>query len=696
MTIRIESLSVNGLGPIASIKWQFKDINLIYGKNEKGKTYLVEFLLSSLFKNVKINRPLTESGQVIVSGLEDKPITLTPKIRRKLEEYIFTDDEKPVDLSRLCVVKGGELSFLTGGEESLSKSVLKEYLSDQRTLDAIDKGIPATIKASLWDNGNIIGGRQAGAIKDLNEYLNTITQIDSLVEEVDQVYSLGEVKRNKEELSKVERLINEQNRARRALAYTLAEKIQEKENELALIPDEDLDQAKALLNKIDNHEDLIKKNLEELAGLEPKYEHYDWLKTAINECEKRPEAFTGKIIWVFIALAMISTLATIVFAFLDFPFYSLGAGIVAILSTILVILQYRSKLRNSEDRAEIESIFQEYEQRFGEKAKSITTLLTRDKALTGTYGKLTTLKDQVDRYKKELSDYKKELKSKLESLVGKKSKLKDPVHDITNLEQKRKQLDTVLKELRVQLATLNVQEDGYIKESIEKEYSAVRWSELQNIKLSLEQQICDLEKTLDSLKNKVCSITNDYTTIAWDELVDHLRDKREEKVNAAKQLKAQIGSGILVSRVINDKREREDESISKALTSPGICKPIRALTHTYDGIEIEDNEIIAYNNIQRFPLSGLSTGAQEQVLLALRIGIASHVLKDKKMFLILDDAFQHSDWDRRDWLIDEMATLAKIGWQIVYFSMDDHIKSLFENRLGSKFKDRYQTLELNN
>jgi len=165
MNIRIESLSVNGLGPISSIKWQFKDINLIYGKNEKGKTYLVEFLLSALFKSGKNTRPLTDSGQVIVSGLDSKPIILLPKTKHKLEEHIFTDDDKPIDLSRLCVVKGGELSFLTGGEIALSKSVLKEYLSDQRTLDVIDKGISATIKASTRDKGIIVGGRNTGEIK---------------------------------------------------------------------------------------------------------------------------------------------------------------------------------------------------------------------------------------------------------------------------------------------------------------------------------------------------------------------------------------------------------------------------------------------------------------------------------------------------------------------------------------------------
>ena len=70
MQIRIDSLSVNGLGPIASIKWQFQDINLVYGRNEQGKTFLVEYLLSSLFKKSSKTRPLTDSGPVSYTHLD--------------------------------------------------------------------------------------------------------------------------------------------------------------------------------------------------------------------------------------------------------------------------------------------------------------------------------------------------------------------------------------------------------------------------------------------------------------------------------------------------------------------------------------------------------------------------------------------------------------------------------------------------
>ncbi|HCQ15235.1 MAG TPA: tetraacyldisaccharide 4'-kinase, partial [Cryomorphaceae bacterium] len=37
--------------------------------------------------------------------------------------------------------------------------------------------------------------------------------------------------------------------------------------------------------------------------------------------------------------------------------------------------------------------------------------------------------------------------------------------------------------------------------------------------------------------------------------------------------------------------------------------------------------------------------------------------------VILDDAFQHSDWERRPRMIEYMVKLVKEGWQVFYFTM---------------------------
>ena len=207
MRIQIESVSANGLGPIASIRWQFKDINLIYGRNEQGKTFLVEYILRSLFRYAPNTRSLTDSGQVNITGLSDHASRFEPKSKKKLEDFLFQADlEKPVDLSRLCVVKGGELSFLSREEQSISKNVLKDYLSDQRILDAILKDIKPTVQESIWENGQIIGKKHTGQIRDLSSERNDLKTIDDLLQEIDQDFSLGEIKKQKSELEALNNL----------------------------------------------------------------------------------------------------------------------------------------------------------------------------------------------------------------------------------------------------------------------------------------------------------------------------------------------------------------------------------------------------------------------------------------------------------------------------------------------------------
>jgi uncharacterized protein YhaN len=64
------------------------------------------------------------------------------------------------------------------------------------------------------------------------------------------------------------------------------------------------------------------------------------------------------------------------------------------------------------------------------------------------------------------------------------------------------------------------------------------------------------------------------------------------------------------------------------------------------------------------------------------------------LFLVLDDAFQHADWERRERLMDEVIRLGKKGWQILYLTMDDHIRDLFHDRGVKEFKKGFRFYDL--
>ena len=66
---------------------------------------------------------------------------------------------------------------------------------------------------------------------------------------------------------------------------------------------------------------------------------------------------------------------------------------------------------------------------------------------------------------------------------------------------------------------------------------------------------------------------------------------------------------------------------------------------------------------------------------------------DNALFLILDDAFQYSDWERRPKLVDQVFAMAEKGWQIIYLTMDDNLRDLFCDK-GKELGDNFVFKEL--
>ncbi len=223
------------------------------------------------------------------------------------------------------------------------------------------------------------------------------------------------------------------------------------------------------------------------------------------------------------------------------------------------------------------------------------------------------------------------------------------------------------------------------------------YDEYENLQIKLEELqnfIVTKNKDIDTLKYGICQITNDDLSISWDDLLEHLRAKREEKQNELNLIEAKIFAGIIVHELITELRQQEDLKILEGLQSDVVLNTLKDVTKNYIKLTMEDDRLIVSDNYRDFYLKDLSTGAREQIMLAMRIGFSAKILKQDSLFLILDDAFQHSDWDRRKILVSKLAEIAQKGWQIIYLTMDDNIRDLFE-KAGRKFKNNdYRLIEL--
>ena len=181
----------------------------------------------------------------------------------------------------------------------------------------------------------------------------------------------------------------------------------------------------------------------------------------------------------------------------------------------------------------------------------------------------------------------------------------------------------------------------------------------------------------------------------WEELLNGLRTRREEVVKKSRLLTAEIIGKILVYRVVDEQRDQENDHIRQGLESSSIAKALEHFSGRYRNFHLTEQEQLEVEDAsgKQFPVSMLSTGAREQVFLSLRIGFASRALGERTGFLLLDDAFQHSDWKRRAGLVQQCLALVKQGWQVFYFAMDDHLRDLFQ-QAGESLGDQFQTREL--
>jgi len=236
----------------------------------------------------------------------------------------------------------------------------------------------------------------------------------------------------------------------------------------------------------------------------------------------------------------------------------------------------------------------------------------------------------------------------------------------------------------LELAGLAVNPADYLGddpgESYDEKIYHPREAQLTEIKKEYEKK----ENELQSLKQRVCTATCQDISVSWEEIIQSLRLQYQDKANEYRFKSAELIAGILVNQELEQLQTAEREQIEAGLNDLMVRQPLYQLTGRYQVVDLDGNELVVSDAYNRFRLSDLSTGAREQVLLALRMGFAARILGQESAFMILDDAFQHSDWKRREQMLNHVTHLTQSGWQVIYFSMDDHIRDLFQSRFSEQ------------
>ena len=728
MAIRIQQLNVKNLGPIHDFSHQFRLINLIYGHNEQGKTYLVEFIYRSLFKNMALlnPRPITASGRLIVSGLRDEEISFSPSSKKKME-YFWTETNPglPADFSRLLVVKGGDLDLTPDDPAGLDDQILKNFLSGEMLLGKISAKIRPTDSSAVYEHGKILG-IQRGAVKNYVDLSESIQQIDALLQEIQLKISGGRRWELSQEIEGIKKQLRYQELAKKRLALTLSREMEEIEAQLQKIPKEPLDDAERLIAKYALNQSILKKKEQDLSENLQTTRHYPWLAAAVEEyqkqilLEKRTDDQTGN---AWLIAAVLATSLSISLILIQQSYFGIPSILLTLLFGFFYIQSYRKQQSNEIHKMEIEKIEQNFRERFSTSgAIGLSVLLSKQQALQPAYYSIQQIRNDIRSSTSELEDTSQDIRHLLKKYTNQQIDPKDWQPAIDNLQKKREALETSLHRKEDELSKLDFNEDSdlYFTDTILDEpssspvndegenlddaiaevnseqpiYDKARQHELIDLLKKQQHELNAIDQQMQQLKQAVCTITKSDINIVWEELIERLTEKRAEIVSQYKEVTAAIIAQMQVNCVLDELKQIEGEKIEKNLRSTQVSETLLSATGRYNKIEQDNGDLVLSDSYGKYKLKELSTGAKEQVLFGLRIGFASKLLSGEPQFLILDDAFQHSDWNRRERLTELLANLAKRGWQIFYFSMDDHIKQLFEEKIRPEFQEDFCSIML--
>jgi hypothetical protein len=696
MAIRIKEVAVQRLGPLPDFSMQFGDLNLIYGRNEAGKTYLVEFILRSVFREARewSLRPAMGQGKVMLSGVQAEPTSFSADSRKKLEDYWAKGETGlPANMAALLVVKGAELALVKDQPGGISRAILKSYLSRDVVLDEILGRISLTLQKAQVVDGKVEGD-QRGEIKARRECMERREHIEKLFREIEERYSGGrrrELELRRDELSAQ---AIRQDQAKRHLAYKLNQEIGRLEQQWRRLPEGELQRLRSGFDAYQRDLGRLAQREEQQRSLGKGSADYEWLVQAIGVWESRQLDRATRPGWALLVLGGILLAGGLIAAVANFNLLAVALILAGAALTAFHLRRLYQQLRLAPEADELRRLSEDFETRFGEKLLSLAGLKHREAALREPHFKAKALREECEKDRGSVEQQAAELAGQLRVLVGKDLPSDAWGNVVDRLEAAAKALNGKINELRVNLASLGLSEDTYLAAGPEAEFDPLQ---LQSIGAQLEEtdrELRDIQTGLDNLKQSVCNETGGDISTSWPDVLEQLRLHRLEVVDEYKSLTAQVLAEIAVNVVLVDVRTHEDEKIRSGLKAPPVLASLEKITGRYRSLDMDGDQLVVSDPYGAYPLPSLSTGAQEQVLLAVRMGFASMLAGGQPLFLILDDAFQHSDWLRRERLVEEVVRLAKDGWQVTYLTMDEHLKGLFQTAGKKNFGGAFVFAEI--
>jgi len=703
--IHLESVEINSAGPIGSFREQLSALTLIYAGNERGKTTIVENLVASLFaprkERMQLRRDFLGAARVTVRGISKKPAVFSSLegSKRKLDDLIETQGWLfPPSLFDLLVVKGAELEVLKirGG---LSRSYLKSLVSRERLYETLRDRLPGEIGYTELQDGLLIAKRRVGAFKSCEEIQSRLSSLEAVAEQFYGSLSKSELLANLSRKSVLQREQEQLQLAKRHRAYLLYRSTVELATQLERFDEQ---QAEALAETV--REALrIKAELTEFQRQKNRREQtaadLSWLEQVRRRYQQVMSRRRSPLqVFSFLAAgsAMVGTLAVYLLAPGLLPVF-LIATLLCFALAMLFTFVLRRGVSSEYARSEIREIRGAFQERFAADLATTADFDLIKSRLDQEMGKAQVVEEKCGIAQASLQN----LHEQIRALLRSAQRLEVPESQWGELAEELKKatrqfrMDYNLDQQR--LGDLGIAEVDYLEQAAEVPYSRQREEQLAAELEAAEAAIRRLQDDNREIREQLIEYLGRDTALSQsiERLAEAVEEKKREYRRQIREHLARMIAGHVLNGVLESFLEQEDQQLKSTLNDPRITELIKRFTAgRYETLSLEEGGLFIENETESYALEQMSSGAREQVLLALRMGLASIVSESQSLFLILDDAFQYSDWQRREQLVVQAVQIVQSGWQVIYLTMDDDIRDRFQRAAGALDEGMFRMVEL--
>lgn len=629
--MRINEFSIRQYGPLPDTgRTKLSNFNLFFGKNETGKTLVIDALVKILFKqNRRIFRQINRvdgepDGYVIIKDDKGKKIKLPEK-----GDLTKICGLSPSECRNLFIIRNSDLSiareseFYTNVTDRLTGLRTEEISSIREKLQEIGKLTRADSGASLSDKW----GKIKTKVKNANTLMIEINELEREIEaeNFDQIEE--EITKVTERIDEIEQRLNSLEDARKREKY-------EKGN--------------SSLGKLRMALESLKGiNQEETKRLEFELNNYRKSKEKLSSLRPLSKFFTAAI--AVSAILLLASIFGIITRPMSFLFYLTNLFILS--TAILGVSKFYFVARKTQLKITFNRIKKSALQ-LGVGGENIEYIHSNIQKIDENVNLKTKTETRLESYfNKKGEDLQVNLsywKSEIDALEEYKDKAKDITYDeqkVSELKEEREQINQKKEQLQTKMTDFN-------------------------IKL----------KEVERKANEVLRLEGDYLHCDTSLDLTSIREKLQTFIGKIENNKANV---LEVMKIFEEIEKEEEEKVSQlfgrdSLVSKYFCEITSGIYREVEFIPDEKRIKTKLKNGDILDVEKLSGGAFDQLYLSIRLALGEKLLKGNKGFFIMDDPFIKADMERLRKQIDILAGISQSGWQIIYFTAKDEVKDILK------------------